>query len=416
MATLCPSVVPAAQAQDVPSTLHALWRGTDPTTSMTIQWLSESDSTRSVGLIRTSDGTSMTVIESDVVVFGEPGVVHRHRVDYTGLAPATRYEITLDGSATGLFIETAPATLDEKLTFVQGGDIAVGEEVIPLHKTAAAHDPLFALLGGDMADSEPPIEAGAPDWAEFFENWHDGMRTEDGRMIPMVAAIGNHEIDDGKATQYFRLLDNTHREEAYWAFDIGGYLTALVLDNELHAGDGGPDGKISGAQREWIDETLQARADVPHTFAVMHTPPYTAVKSRRQDRSRMTRKHWVPIFEKHKVDVVFQDDDELYARTYPLLGGKRDPDGVIYAGNGGWGEYDDRKIAGEMQGEEADDDEEMIDEKVEAALAQFEVAKETNYVLRVDLYPDGSQDFLAFNTEGTVDQYARAAERSGFEE
>ncbi len=35
------------------------------------------------------------------------------------------------------------------------------------------------------------------------------------------------------------------------------------------------------------------------------------------------REHWVPIFDKHHVDLVLQGHDHAYLRTYPLRGHRR---------------------------------------------------------------------------------------------
>ena len=45
------------------------------------------------------------------------------------------------------------------------------------------------------------------------------------------------------------------------------------------------------------------------------------------------REHWVPVFDKHHVDLVLQGHDHAYQRTYPLRGHRRasGPDeGTIY--------------------------------------------------------------------------------------
>ena len=50
------------------------------------------------------------------------------------------------------------------------------------------------------------------------------------------------------------------------------------------------------------------------------------------------RREWSPLFEKHKVDAVFENDHHVYKRTHPIRGGERDDKGgVLYLGDGAWG-------------------------------------------------------------------------------
>ena len=50
------------------------------------------------------------------------------------------------------------------------------------------------------------------------------------------------------------------------------------------------------------------------------------------------RKFWVPLFEKHQVDVVLEHHDHTFKRTHPLKGGSVDEKiGIVYLGDGSWG-------------------------------------------------------------------------------
>jgi len=49
------------------------------------------------------------------------------------------------------------------------------------------------------------------------------------------------------------------------------------------------------------------------------------------------RKNWVPLFEKHNVDLVLEHHDHTFKRTKPLIDGLANPDGVLYLGDGSWG-------------------------------------------------------------------------------
>jgi hypothetical protein len=46
---------------------------------------------------------------------------------------------------------------------------------------------------------------------------------------------------------------------------------------------------------------------------------------------------WVPLFEKHNVDLVCEADGHCIKRTVPIRNYKFDPTGIIYIGEGGLG-------------------------------------------------------------------------------
>ena len=50
------------------------------------------------------------------------------------------------------------------------------------------------------------------------------------------------------------------------------------------------------------------------------------------------RKHWCPLFERHKVNVVLEHHDHTFKRSHPLTDGMIDEKaGVLYLGDGSWG-------------------------------------------------------------------------------
>ena len=46
---------------------------------------------------------------------------------------------------------------------------------------------------------------------------------------------------------------------------------------------------------------------------------------------------WVPLFEKHNVDLVCEADGHNIKRTVPIRNGKQDETGIVYIGEGGLG-------------------------------------------------------------------------------
>jgi acid phosphatase type 7 len=373
------------------STLIATWRGNDPTRAVTLQWLaSPSEPTEPVSVDLAAEGGSdespTSATETDVAPFGESELV-RHRAELTALEPDTRYALAVDDVETDLAVRTAPAEPDGSLTFAEGGDVGTSAAVTHLHERAASWDPLFGLVGGDLAYADGEDEGA---WVTFLEHWHEHMRSGD-RLVPLVAAIGDHELKDREfygtpadAPFFYTLFDNVQRERAYWALDIGEQLSILLLDSNHTA-------EVEGEQTAWLEEALAERRDRTHLMAAYHVPAFPSVKPLGDEERGTVRSHWVPVFEAHDVDVAFEHDDHAYKRTHRLRGGEPDADGVLYLGDGAWGQ-DPREVY-------------SPDERPYLA-----VSESKRHVIRVDLEPDGSQRFRAIDPDGEPIDHLDVAE------
>jgi hypothetical protein len=371
---------------DPPSTLIATWRSNDPSHQVTLQWIVEADDEPDpVDIALSSNGTATN--ETAVTRFGSVGSyppMYRHRATFRALAPDTEFGIQLRGKSTGLTVRTAPESIDEPLTFAQGGDIGTTGFVADLHQEAASWDPLFALVGGDLAYADG---VSIPPWVTLLEQWHEHMRS-DGRLIPIASAIGNHEVQGGihgdreDAPFYYDLFDNDVREQAYWAIDIGESVSFLMLDSNHST-------PVPGEQTEWLESALAERADREHVAVVSHVPAYPSSKPiTGAGRDRVdVREHWVPLFEEYDVDIVFEHDDHTYKRTHLLEGGERADDGILYVGDGAWGKG----------GREAVSTEER---------PYLAVSKSKRHVIRVEFGPDGSRQYRAVDPNGeTIDHF-----------
>ena len=107
-------------------------------------------------------------------------------------------------------------------------------------------------------------------------------------------------------------------------FECGDACFA-VLDSTLAVCDAVQrDGRRSGLTRR-----LQ-NSNASWKFVMFHHPVYPSHPWR---DTPALREHWVPIFDKHHVDLVLQGHDHAYLRTYPLREpspGRRPGEGTIY--------------------------------------------------------------------------------------
>ena len=121
------------------------------------------------------------------------------------------------------------------------------------------------------------------------------------------------------------------------SLDFGDYLSLIFLDTDHTS-------PIEGAQTDWLAQDAQRARGVSRRSL----PSTTCRPIRRSGRSTMhdgeegtgagNRKHWVPLFERYNVDAVFEHHDHTFKRTHPLLDGRVNENGIVYLGDGSWGQ------------------------------------------------------------------------------
>jgi len=336
---------PALPAPAAPAAIFVTWDG-DPTTTVSVDWHLAAGADVDALEIREPGMPRWTARRGDRFPFPHSTrTVRRARI--TGLRPGTTYELRI-GASRAYRYRTMPARLTRPVRFATGGDTQADDARFgATNRVVAAHDVDFVLLGGDLAYSngDPRLVARAETW---FETVANTLVTREGRLIPVVAAIGNHEVFSGRDTTaaaarmvaatgvkrgdatYYRVLHAHARDRQYQVVDVGDYLS-LVLLNTGHTAP------VAGAQTEWLRAALAARPAVPHIFPVYHVPGYPSVRSFDGATSAQVRAHWAPLFERAGVRVAFENHDHAYKRTPPIRDGRRDSTGVVYVGDGAWG-------------------------------------------------------------------------------
>jgi len=326
-----------------PISVYLTWQN-DPLHTMTIQWITKQDQPEDLieYQMEGKEGWMQASGTHSLMPEGHPFFIHR--VELQNLLPNTGYIFRTGSQSQTFKFRTMPESLATPIRFVEGGDVYHDslEFVIKTNSQAAAQDPHFAILGGDIAYSVDTSEGIFPEnadkWLDFLKVWKKTMVTPQGYLIPLVPAIGNHETSGGfrqtpRQATFFYALFPFPGQQGYNALDFGDYMSLIILDsNHTHP--------IGGRQAAWLYDTLEARLSIPYKFAVYHVPAYPSVRKFSNDLTTtgaLLRKHWVPIFEHFLLTTAFEHHDHAYKRTHPLREGKYHPFGVVYMGDGAWG-------------------------------------------------------------------------------
>lgn len=330
-------LLPLLVFADGPIAIWLTWQQ-DPTTTMTIQWLTVADDTNDTVSYHRKGVEDSQVAKATHVTLPDGYSQIVHRVELTQLSPNTHYEFSLGSHTQSWCFRTLPTTMKDTIRFVVGGDM-YHDSLQGLHTTnrqAARTNPQFAVIGGDIAYSAGGLfeKEQGDRWITWLEAWYTDMVSVDGCLIPVVPAIGNHEavgsFDQTPAqAKFFYTLFSMPNQHAYRALDFSSYLTLIFLDS-------GHTAPVDGEQKIWLEKTLAARKEYPNKFAIYHVPAYPSIRHENSKHSTVVRDNWVPLFDAYHLDVAFEHHDHAYKRTFPLRHNAKDKTGTLYLGDGAW--------------------------------------------------------------------------------
>ena len=255
-------------------------------------------------------------------------------VPLTNLEPNTKYfyrVVCTDGEGRKLESKpmtfmTAPGTTDA-FSFTVVGDTQRNPVVTgKVAKLMWERRPNFVVHCGDVVD----------DGASKAQ-WTGDLFKPCGELFGRVAVfpcIGNHEKDHPHYYKYFALP----KPEYYYSYTYGN-AEFFVLDTNTKRNL-----KPDGEQYKWLDKALAA-STAKWKVCYHHHPAYCSDDDDYGNTWKGSSTYgdvrvrsFVELYEKYKVDVVFNGHVHVYERTWPIRAGKVDPkDGVVYVTSGGGG-------------------------------------------------------------------------------
>ncbi len=378
-------------AQEQPLAVYLTWQHR-PESTMTIQWISKASNPLGdifyhecpchLWDVEQASHKKLPEGKDDLLI---------HTAELKDLKPDTEYYFRVEGDETVYKFRTMPSRMTRPVRFIAGGDM-YHDSIKVLDKTnraAARFDPMFALVGGDIAYTADKYGEKPEDfnrWLAFLQSWQHNMITSDGRMVPMLPVISNEDTKgryDQSPSQapFFYALFAMPGKQGYNVLDFDSYLSIILLDS-------GHTHPVYGDQARWLDKILKDRQNILHKIAIYHVPAFPSVRTPYKPVSILIRKYWVPLFEKYNLNVAFENHDHAYKRSKLIRNGKVDPTGVLYLGDGGYGVGDPRK---------------PVQPRERWYLAK--TAQKTNFVVGT-LFPSGKRQFQAVDQDGNIfDEY-----------
>ena len=342
-------------AQEVFVTKPYLQIGHNPTTQ-SLQLLWHAYEAEAVWSVEYTNGVDNTFRKSEKISFTKVAVVNiaAHRVYHAslqGLVPGKRfsYRVIKDGKTVFSSDGQAIKSADQSYRFVAMGDI--GAETPDQKKLAVQAyltKPDFVVVPGDIVYETGLIsDYRKKFWPVYNNDQTDTTGAPLMRSIPFIAAVGNHDADS-------RDLDKAPDALAYYMFleqplngpvgKEGGAIVPVLKGSDANkkafyeaAGESYPgmtnysfnygnahwtvldaDTYVDWTDKEltdWVTKDLANSKDAIWHFVLFHHPGFnSSIDHYEQQHMRLLS----PIFEKGKVDIVFNGHVHNYQRSFPM--------------------------------------------------------------------------------------------------
>ncbi|THD82109.1 MAG: metallophosphoesterase family protein [Phenylobacterium sp.] len=344
---------------DVPPVagLH-LQFGADAASEMVVSWHSLEPVSRPRVLVGRPDGALKQVAPARTVSYRDgksQQVVHAHHARIEGLAPDATYLYAAlhDGAAPRFSTFRTGPRGRGRFTFTSFGDQGtptLGKTLVPppagatvfvndnLGSPAAADTtlgverlaPLFHLFNGDLCYANLAQDR-VRTWWDFWEN-----NSRSAARRPWMPCAGNHENELGNGPigyqayqTYFSVPEAAGQTELtrglWYAFTAGSVRVISIANDDICYQDGGDSyvrGYSQGAQKAWLEAELAGARRIPGVDWIVVCMHQVAISTADQFNGADLgiREEWVPLFDRHGVDLVLCGHEHHYERSHPIRG------------------------------------------------------------------------------------------------
>lgn len=247
-----------------------------------------------------------------------------HALTLNGLFPNTTYYYCVESGGviltSGESFHTARTTSNPRLRFAVISDNHGGREsTAELAERLQEAQPALLIVAGDLV----AVHGGPGELDKFFNYFGEVIKN-----VPVFPCLGNHDWYEDNGEWYLREFylphNNPEGSELYYSFDYGNahFISLCVVELEML------DWKEGSPQYNWLVNDFENTNQL-WKFVYFHFPPYTSGK-KYHDRFLDMREALCPLFEKYRVDMVFNGHEHLYERTVPMKDYYPDSRGVTY--------------------------------------------------------------------------------------
>ncbi|MFF9782789.1 purple acid phosphatase family protein [Streptomyces nigrescens] len=284
-----------------------------------------------------------------------PGTTYYYGVGHEGFDPADPRHFSTVGT-----FSTAPAR-SEAFVFTAFGDQGVSYHALANDQLILGQNPSFHLHAGDICYADTDGDGSEHDaydarvWDQFL------AQTESvAKSVPWMVTTGNHDMEawyspNGYGGQNARWTlpgngPDAKNAPGVYSFTYGNTAVVALDANDISYEIPANQGYTDGRQTRWLDRRLgelRAADGIDFLVVFFHHCAFSTTNSHASDGA--VRDAWLPLFEKHQVDLVVNGHNHVYERTDALKSGrvaKKMPigasmdttrEGIVYVTAGGAG-------------------------------------------------------------------------------
>ncbi|WP_208106557.1 metallophosphoesterase family protein, partial [Streptomyces sp. GC420] len=254
-----------------------------------------------------------------------PGTTYYYGVGHRGFDPAAPERMGTVGS-----FRTAPAT-PGRFVFTAFGDQGVSYHALANDQVIMGQNPSFHLHAGDICYADTTGHGREDDvydarvWDQFL------AQTESvASRVPWMVTTGNHDMEAwyspngyGGQSARWSLPDNgpnAAKAPGVYSFCYGNVAVVALDANDVSYEIPVNRGCTDGRQTAWLDRRLgelRARDGIDFVVVFFHHCAYST-SAHASDGG--VRDAWVPLFAKHRVDLVINGHNHVYERTDAIRG------------------------------------------------------------------------------------------------
>lgn len=300
----------AYPSSQTPDQVLLTW-SSDPSTSMDIQW--RTDTTVEVGGLkyRESGSADIRTVEAEKIVMEDRLLMNDRFINHftanlRELKPGTTYQYLIEPQTEWSDkFSFSTAGNDDSFSFLWFGDTHFSPEYGEILKLANESHPdaSFFSIAGDLVSD-----------GLFRNQWDELLEHSKGVISrkPLMAVPGNHDNRAGLGAQTYRDVFSYPKDgpvgvpkEQTYSFTYKNTLF-LMIDGTSPI----------EAQTDWIEKRL-SETKASWKIAMFHFPPYNW-----EEPYVNIQKAWVPLFDKYAVDMVFGGHTHYYMRSKPMKNGQ----------------------------------------------------------------------------------------------